>query len=92
MTPFISTVDEPTGSCAPAEQKASRGRKKGKSGQRRDWAKLPGQTVEVWLHGVHVIAGVVEQAAEDGSVLWIAGSGASTRRLFDKASGYQMWT
>jgi hypothetical protein len=38
-----------------------------------------------------VASGVVDQAAEDGSVLWIAAEGISTRRIFDKQSGYQIW-
>ena len=60
-------------------------------GLRADWARLPGRSVEVWLHGEHVASGVVDQAAEDGSVLWIAAEGISTRRIFDKSSGYQIW-
>ncbi|UKA70723.1 hypothetical protein [Arthrobacter sp. FW306-06-A] len=60
-------------------------------GLRSDWARLPGRSVEVWLLGEHVATGVVDQAAEDGSVLWIAAEGISTRRIFDKSSGYQIW-
>ncbi|NUS37331.1 MAG: hypothetical protein HOQ04_12915 [Pseudarthrobacter sp.] len=60
-------------------------------GLRADWARLPGHTVEVWLLGEHVASGVVDQAAEDDSVLWIAAEGISTRRIFDKSSGYQVW-
>ncbi|MGN6440857.1 MAG: hypothetical protein ACTHL6_03025 [Arthrobacter sp.] len=60
-------------------------------GLRADWARLPGRSVEVWLHGEYVACGVVDQAAEDGSVLWIAAEGISTRRIFDKSSGYQIW-
>ena len=60
-------------------------------GLRNDWARLPGRSVEVWLRGEHVASGVVDQAAEDGSVLWIAAQGISTRRIFDKSSGYQIW-
>ena len=60
-------------------------------GLRADWARLPGRSVEVWLQGEHVASGVVDQAAEDGSVLWIAAEGISTRRIFDKSSGYQIW-
>ncbi|KIA74877.1 hypothetical protein ANMWB30_04620 [Arthrobacter sp. MWB30] len=56
-----------------------------------DWAKLTGHTVEVWLFEDHVMTGVVEQAADDDSVLWIAAAGADTRRLFDKSTGYQVW-
>ena len=60
-------------------------------GLRADWARLPGRSVEVWLRGERVASGVVDQAAEDGSVLWIAAEGISTRRIFDKSSGYQVW-
>lgn len=60
-------------------------------GLRADWSRLPGRSVEVWLLGQHVASGVVDQAAEDGSVLWIAAEGIRTRRIFDKSSGYQIW-
>jgi hypothetical protein len=46
--------------------------------------------VEVWLLGEHIMTGVVEQAADDDSVLWIAAAGANTRRLFDKPTGYRV--
>ncbi|UKA50421.1 hypothetical protein LFT48_02450 [Arthrobacter sp. FW305-123] len=61
-------------------------------GLRNDWAQLVGHTVEVWLLDRHVLTGVVEQASDDDSVLWIAAEGLSTRRLFDKPTGYQIWT
>jgi hypothetical protein len=61
-----------------------------KRGPRSDWARLTGHTVEVWLLGEHIMTGVVEQSADDGSVLWIAAAGASTRRLFDKQTGYRI--
>ncbi|SEJ80772.1 hypothetical protein SAMN04487917_11482 [Arthrobacter sp. yr096] len=60
-------------------------------GLRNDWAQLTGHTVEVWHLGAHVTTGVVEQAADDNSVLWIAASGPFTRRLFDRSTGYQIW-
>ena len=59
-------------------------------GPRSDWARLTGHTVEVWFLGDHIMTGVVEQAAQDDSVLWIAAAGASTRRLFDKPTGYRI--
>ena len=55
-------------------------------GLRADWARLPGRSVEVWLLGELVASGVVDQAAENGSVLWIAAEGISTRRIFDSSS------
>ncbi|MDQ0662734.1 hypothetical protein QFZ35_001232 [Arthrobacter ulcerisalmonis] len=73
------------------EQDGQGGASKKVLGLRADWARLPGRSVEVWLHGEHVASGVVDQAAEDGSVLWIAAEGISTRRIFDKSSGYQIW-
>lgn len=59
-------------------------------GLRSDWARLTGHTVEVWLLGEHIMTGVVEQAADDNSVLWIAAAGTSTRKLFDKPTGYKI--
>ncbi|WP_347109365.1 hypothetical protein AAHB33_01895 [Paenarthrobacter sp. S56] len=58
---------------------------------RNDWAQLTGHVVEVWLKGDRVMTGVVEQAAADDSVLWIAADGADPRKLFDQSTGYQMW-
>ncbi|MCA4134560.1 hypothetical protein [Arthrobacter sp. M4] len=58
---------------------------------RADWGQLVGRTVEVWRLGEYVVTGIVEQAAADDSVLWIAAEGNRTRKLFDKLSGYQMW-
>ncbi len=60
-------------------------------GLRDDWSRLTGHTVEVWFMGEHVTTGVVEQAADDDSVLWIAGAGVFTRRLFDKSTGFKVW-
>jgi hypothetical protein len=59
-------------------------------GLRKDWSRLTGHTVEVWLLGKHIMTGVVDQAADDDSVLWIAAAGTSTRKLFDKRTGYQV--
>lgn len=80
-----ASAESPT---KPAQRTA---RRRGGRGVRADWARLTGHTVEVWLLDEHVITGVVDQAAEDDSVLWIAGEGISTRRLFDKSTGYQIW-
>lgn len=60
-------------------------------GLRNDWAQLVGHTVEVWLLDRHVVTGVVEQASDDDSLLWIAAEGLSTRKLFDKPTGYHVW-
>jgi hypothetical protein len=63
----------------------------GGRGLRRDWAMLTGRTVEVWRMGEYILTGIVEQAAQDDSVLWIAAEGSRTRKLFDKLDGYQIW-
>ena len=60
-------------------------------GLRDDWSQLTGRTVEVWREGRHVVTGTVEQAAPDDSVLLIAGNGNTTRKLYDKRSGYEAW-
>jgi hypothetical protein len=51
---------------------------------------LVGDGVEVWLFGVHVCTGIVEEATADDSILWVAAEGARTRQLFDKLSGYEV--
>ncbi|MEW1809756.1 hypothetical protein AB0284_03525 [Pseudarthrobacter phenanthrenivorans] len=90
---FQATLDAPL--CAAGTDLEQGGQDGGTAkkrlGHRADWARLPGRSVEVWLLGELVASGVVDQAAEDGSVLWIAAQGISTRRIFDKSSGYEIW-
>jgi hypothetical protein len=90
MKPGASADTVPAGGSLTRTKRGSSGCHDGR-GLRGDWARLTGHTVEVWLLGEHVMTGVVDQAAEDDSVLWIAGAGISTRRLFDKSTGYQVW-
>jgi hypothetical protein len=90
MKPGASADTVPAGGSIARTKKGRSGSQNGR-GMRGDWARLTGHTVEVWLLGEHVTTGVVDQAAEDDSVLWIAGAGISTRRLFDKSTGYQVW-
>lgn len=54
------------------------------------WSQLVGDRVEVWLDGEHICTGVVEEATDDDSVLWVGAEGARTRQLFDKFSGYEV--
>jgi len=91
VSPSAPTVEESTAGHGVVDKTGHRTKKGSGVGLRPDWAKLPGHTVEVWLRGEHVATGVVDQAAEDDSVLWLAGAGADTRRLFDKGTGYQVW-
>jgi len=88
---FQATLEAPGDVNDPGQDGQGGGTLKKALGLRADWARLPGRSVEVWLHGEYVACGVVDQAAEDGSVLWIAAEGISTRRIFDKSSGYQIW-
>lgn len=90
MNPSVRTVEEAGSHTAAAVRNGVNGQPH-VQGMRADWASLPGRAVEVWLSGEYVASGVVEQAADDDSVLWLAGLGADTRRLFDKATGYQIW-
>ena len=86
-----ATLDAPCAASGPDEATKDASTAKKSLGLRADWARLPGHSVEVWLLGEHVASGLVDQAAEDDSVLWIAAEGISTRRIFDKSSGYQVW-
>jgi hypothetical protein len=90
MKPGASADTVSAGGSLTRTKKGTSGSQNGR-GMRGDWARLTGHTVEVWLLGEHVMTGVVDQASEDDSVLWIAGAGISTRRLFDKSTGYQVW-
>jgi len=90
MNPSVHAVAD-AGSSTLEARLNGRGKSVPVQGVRADWARLPGHTVEVWLLGEHVATGVVDQAADDDSVLWLAGAGADTRRLFDKGTGYQVW-
>jgi hypothetical protein len=91
VNPVAALVEERAGNSRAEVKKDGLAKEASELGLRPDWAKLPGHTVEVWLLGEYVARGVVEQAAEDDSVLWLAGAGADTRRLFDKGTGYQVW-
>jgi hypothetical protein len=86
-----ATLDAPRAASDLGEASTGGRNTKKTLGLRGDWGRLPGHTVEVWLLGEHVASGVVDQATEDDSVLWIAAEGISTRRVFDKSSGYQIW-
>ncbi|WP_334172770.1 hypothetical protein [Sinomonas sp.] len=60
-------------------------------GRRDDWSQLVGRTVEVWFQGEQVATGVVDLAAADDTVLWLAAQGIQRRKLYDKLAGYEVW-
>ncbi|KHL00954.1 hypothetical protein [Sinomonas humi] len=60
-------------------------------GRRDDWSQLVGRTVEVWFQGEQVATGVVDLAASDDTVLWLAAQGIQRRKLYDKLAGYEVW-
>ena len=56
-----------------------------------DWSRLIGTPVEVRKDFEVVRAGVIDDAMEDSSVLWLAADAAGGRALFAAAEGYEVW-
>ncbi|WP_240721323.1 hypothetical protein [Pseudarthrobacter sp. NamE5] len=57
----------------------------------RDWSRLVGTPVEVRKDFELVRAGVVDDAMEDSSAIWLAADAAGGRALFAAAEGYEVW-
>ena len=57
----------------------------------RDWSRLIGIPVEVRKDFEFVRAGVVDDAMEDSSALWLAADASGGRALFAAAEGYEVW-
>jgi hypothetical protein len=56
-----------------------------------DWSRLLGAPVEVRRDFRLVRAGVVDDAMQDSSALWLAADAAGGRALFAAAEGYEVW-
>ncbi|MFD0046263.1 hypothetical protein ACFVGV_13855 [Pseudarthrobacter scleromae] len=56
-----------------------------------DWCRLIGIPVEVRKDFELVRSGVVDDAMEDSSALWIAADASGGRALFAAAEGYEVW-
>jgi hypothetical protein len=56
-----------------------------------DWSRLVGTPVEVRRDFRLVRAGVVDDAMQDSSALWLAADAAGGRTLFTAAEGYEVW-
>jgi hypothetical protein len=56
-----------------------------------DWSRLIGTPVEVRKGFELIRAGVVDDAMQDSSALWLAADGAGGRALFTAAEGYEVW-
>jgi hypothetical protein len=64
----------------------------GGSGRRyEDWSRLVGLPVEIRKDFRVVRAGVVDDAMQDSSALWLAADAAGGRALFSAAEGYEAW-
>jgi hypothetical protein len=57
-----------------------------------DWQRALGQRVEIWKEGKLVRKGTVEAVMPDGSLLWISAEGASSRQMFFRHDGDQVFT
>jgi hypothetical protein len=56
-----------------------------------DWSRLVGTPVEVRRDFRLVRAGVVDDAMQDSSALWLAADASGGRALFTAAEGYEVW-
>jgi hypothetical protein len=56
-----------------------------------DWRRLIGTPVEVRKNFEIVRTGVVDDAMEDSSALWIAADAGGGRTLFAAAEGFEVW-
>ena len=57
----------------------------------RDWSRLIGTPVEVRKGFELVRAGLVDDAMQDSSAIWLAADAAGGRVLFAAAEGYEVW-
>jgi len=57
----------------------------------REWSRLIGTPVEVRKDFELVRAGIVDDAMQDSSVLWLAADASGGRALFAAAEGYEVW-
>ncbi|RKO21139.1 hypothetical protein D7Z96_16760 [Pseudarthrobacter phenanthrenivorans] len=57
----------------------------------RHWSRLVGTPVEVRRDFEIVRTGIVDDAMQDSSVVWLAADAAGDRALFSAAEGYEVW-
>jgi hypothetical protein len=57
----------------------------------KEWNLLIGAPVEIMRRGTLVRAGIVEDAMQDSSVLWVAADGVQGRELFSAGDNYEVW-
>ncbi len=57
----------------------------------QDWRRLVGTPVEVRKDFEVVRTGVVDDAMDDSSALWIAADAGGGRALFTAAEGFEVW-
>jgi hypothetical protein len=55
------------------------------------WSRLVGTPVEVRRGSELVRAGVVDDAMQDSSALWLVADSTAGRTLFSAAEGYEVW-
>jgi hypothetical protein len=57
----------------------------------KEWNLLIGAPVEITRRGTLIRAGIVEDAMQDSSLLWVAADGVQGRELFSAADNYEVW-
>ena len=56
-----------------------------------NWPALVGRTAEIRRSGKSICRGVVDATSASGALLWIVPI-ADSRRLYEKAAGYEAWS
>lgn len=57
-----------------------------------DWSRLTGSEIEIHKGGQVVRTGTVEAVMLDSSIIWLATDHNGTRKLFESAEQYEVWT
>jgi hypothetical protein len=55
-----------------------------------DWRRLRGAEAEIWLAGTLQRTGVIDEVTEDSAIAWVAADAKEPRRLFERASGFEL--
>jgi hypothetical protein len=55
------------------------------------WRRLIGTTVQIRHNGRIIRTGTVDDAMADSTALWIAGSAAQPRSMYEAARGIEVW-
>lgn len=55
------------------------------------WLPVVGERVQMRRNGAVMGEGVIDAVTADDSILWITGYGLETRKMFERADGFEVW-